>query len=508
MAGILGYDPTMIQGGILGAVAPQMASWQQPVGMFGAALRDAGAYLSGHPADATAVQQYGQDLRRYQAQQGAMQAVQAAQSNDPATSQQGYAAMVALGLDPTPIQKLKANAALPQLMQNLQPSMGFNDNPVGVTPAVNAGPGALPQRQAAQALNAAPAMSMQPSTLSGALQRTGSPELTAEMAPQMIQSQIASQQKIADAKALGQLDAYTPIAQGDPAYAGYRKGTILGRNQLGDIKPLQQSDVMSPEAEAQRERIARVERSAAIEAQMRMYGLGGGQDPTQNAVVQSYRDNILSGNSNLQNVPMPLRGAVSMALQGVGKDQYTPTSSRKYTLAASAITKPYTEQSGYKLTADAVPYLKRIDAAMKTPGSVSDQDLLDSLTKLNTGGNAVTDAQVSLITHGKSLSDWAGVMKNKLGNGGVLSDAQRQEIHQIAGNIYQGYRETYQPIYDQASAQLSAAGIPKAFWTIPDLNAIGDAQMAAGKPAPAKSPLPSPANLPRKNKTIRFEDLP
>ncbi len=146
------------------------------------------------------------------------------------------------------------------------------------------------------------------------------------------------------------------------------------------------------------------------------------------------------------------------------------------TLAASRITQPFTNMSAYKLTADGKPYLERIDAAMKTPGSVSDQDLLDSLTKLNTGGNAVTDAQVSLITHGKSFADTAATFANKFKNGGVLSPDQRQQIHDIAYQIYENYKKGYQPIYDQAAKQLTQAGIPKQFWTIPDLNQLNGPQ--------------------------------
>lgn len=195
MAGILDFYNPQGTGGIL-SPQPQMAPWQQPVGLFGAALRDAGAYLSGHPADANSIQSYGQQINAYNARQQAQQAVQAAQSSDPGTRQQGYAAMVALGLDPSGIQKMQSQAALPQLLQNLQPSPGFNDNPVGVTPAVNAqGPGVDAARAAALQTNAGPAMSMQDATLPGALQRTGVPELTSELALPMIQAQMAAQLK-------------------------------------------------------------------------------------------------------------------------------------------------------------------------------------------------------------------------------------------------------------------------------------------------------------------------
>lgn len=199
MAGILDYlgggDPGT-SGGILGTV-PQMQPWQQPLGMFGSALKDAGAFLSGHPADANNAQQYSAQMQKYQLMQAAQQARVAATSSDPAIRQKGYAAYVALGADPTSLQKMAAQSAMPQLLQNLQPSQGFNDNPVAVTPQVTQNP-TLPQQQAtqaAQATNAAPAMSMQPSTLAGALQRTGSPELSADLAPDIVRQQMQMQAK-------------------------------------------------------------------------------------------------------------------------------------------------------------------------------------------------------------------------------------------------------------------------------------------------------------------------
>ncbi len=152
----------------------------------------------------------------------------------------------------------------------------------------------------------------------------------------------------------------------------------------------------------------------------------------------------------------------------------------------------------YELTANGLPYLQRIDAALKIPGSVSDQDLLDSLTKLNTAGNAVTDAQVKIITDGKSFSDWANTIANKFRTGGVLSADQRKQIRDISNSIYANYKKGYQPVYDQATSQLKAAGIPEAFWTIPDLNKL-NAGVEAGRSSPA-----SPAASPR---VIHWNDM-
>ncbi len=202
-------------------------------------------------------------------------------------------------------------------------------------------------------------------------------------------------------------------------------------------------------------------------------------------VIGSHVKNILSGNETMAQVPAALRNKVSIALQGAGSGSFSPLAGSRLTLASSRITAPFTNMAAYKLTADGLPYLQRIDAAFKHKGSVSDQDLLDSLTKLNTGGNAVTDAQVKLITDGKSFSDTIGTWSNKVQNGGVLSENQRKQIKEIANDIFKNYRKGYQPVYEQASKQLKAAGIPEQFWTIPDLNKLnaGQADILADKPA-------------------------
>lgn len=191
--------------------------------------------------------------------------------------------------------------------------------------------------------------------------------------------------------------------------------------------------------------------------------------------IEDWMQAVQNGNSTIAQVPIALRTAVAHALNtATGPDgaggTYSPLAASRETLAASRIANNFIELPQYQLTANGLPYLQRIDAAIKTPGSVSDQDLLDSLTKLNTAGNAISDAQVKIITDGKSLADIAGTWGNKLANGGVLSNNQRNQIQTIAKNIYSNYKKGYQPVYDQVTAQLSAAGIPKQFWTIPDLN--------------------------------------
>lgn len=153
---------------------------------------------------------------------------------------------------------------------------------------------------------------------------------------------------------------------------------------------------------------------------------------------------------------------------------YSTMDISRYSRAANAIVKNFIGLPQYNLTANGLPYLQRIQAADSIPGSVSDAELLDSIVKLNTGGNQVTEAQVKLITGGRSYADALNVWKNKLGNGGVLSTAQRQQLTALANKVFERYKTDYQPIYEQATKQLKAAGIPEAFWTIPDLNTLSN----------------------------------
>lgn len=205
------------------------------------------------------------------------------------------------------------------------------------------------------------------------------------------------------------------------------------------------------------------------------------------ATVKSYGDNILNGNAMLQNVPQASRDAVSRYISEQ-TDATSPLGAQRSTTAASKITAPYTNLSQYKLAADAQPYLQRIDAASKTPGPVADQDMLDSLTKLNTGGNAVTDAQVKLITDGKSYRDALDTFGKKFTSGGTLSDSMRKQIVEISKAIAANYNKGYQPVYEAATKQLKDAGIKPQFWTIPDLNKFSGAGNASAPPPAGASP--------------------
>lgn len=190
------------------------------------------------------------------------------------------------------------------------------------------------------------------------------------------------------------------------------------------------------------------------------------------AAVQAWIDNVKNGNATMTNVPAAMRTQVAEGLANADTTDFTPLAASRFTTAANKIVANFINLPQYQLTAQGLPYIQRINAAMQTPGSISDQELLDSITKLSTAGNAISDAQVKLITDGQTYKDIVNVAQNKFKTGGVLSNSQRQQLVQVATDIYNAYKTSYQPVYDQATSQLKAAGIPQQFWTIPDLNTL------------------------------------
>lgn len=217
---------------------------------------------------------------------------------------------------------------------------------------------------------------------------------------------------------------------------------------------------------------------------------GSNPDGTPSAATQAYVTAIQNGNATLTNVPAAQRTAVAEALANTNTTSYSPLAASRFATASNRIVSNFIQLPQYQLTANGLPYLQRIAAAEQTPGSISDQELLDSITKLNTAGNAISDAQVRLITDGQSLSDWANVLTHKLGNGGVLSTNQRSQIQTLAQDAYANYAKSYQPVYDQVTAQLTAAGIPQPFWTIPDLNDLSSQSGVTGADAPVENATP------------------
>lgn len=301
----------------------------------------------------------------------------------------------------------------------------------------------------------------------------------------------------------------------------------------------------TPEQVAQAIKGSRIYRKETYIAPPTGGGGGGGvYIPGANPVVDAWITNVKNGNATLTNVPANIRGLVSLGLAGgssvivdsgtdaqvkaiiaanpgeyghaadaidkaFGKGtaskydaqlravyndkqnvsqaftndpSYSPLAGSRFALEATRIAKNYIELPAYQLTANGLPYIQRIQAAIQTPGSVSDQELLDAMTKLSTSGNAVTDAQIKIITGGASYSDKISVLKNRLNKGGVLSSSQRNDLVKTANDIYSAYKRGYQPIYDQVTSQLQQSGVPQSFWTIPDLNALQAAGESGGQP--------------------------
>lgn len=161
-------------------------------------------------------------------------------------------------------------------------------------------------------------------------------------------------------------------------------------------------------------------------------------------------------------------------IQG-NQSSFDPLTIGRYNRAVNSATSILQKNPTFKNIIGSSAYLDRIEAAIKNPGSVGDQELLDSFTQLNTGGNRVTEAQVHLITGSGSFSDLINQFTNKMKTGGALSQDQRNEIVKLSKEVYGNYQKSYKPLYDDAVGRLKAQGIPKQFWNIPSPDTLSRA---------------------------------
>lgn len=195
------------------------------LGILGASLKDALAYWSGRPQDANSLTPALSHADQMRQTQGLLAALN---SPDPAVRQQAYGAYTAMGGDAKPFQQQAAANATPDLLKNLQPGQ--------IT-----APGGSFKLDNGSTLNLDPVSANREAfSLPDALQMTGSPELQAQMAPEVIKDMIARQDK-----------AVTTLPPEDVAAMGFRPGTIVQKDAYGNLKVAQASDLKSPERVAQ-----------------------------------------------------------------------------------------------------------------------------------------------------------------------------------------------------------------------------------------------------------------
>lgn len=152
----------------------------------------------------------------------------------------------------------------------------------------------------------------------------------------------------------------------------------------------------------------------------------------------------------------------------------SPRVTSQWTTATNKELSAFKDLGTYKVLSTVAPYMANIRAAQVNPGSISDLELLDSYVRLSKGGTGqVTGDQVDIALRGASIADSANVLEQKLQNGGVLSPNQRNQLVQLASNVYNENAGDYKKLYVQAIQGLQAQGIPTQFWAnLPDLNSL------------------------------------
>lgn len=219
--------------------------------------------------------------------------------------------------------------------------------------------------------------------------------------------------------------------------------------------------------------------------------------------VEAYKNQVYAGSLDPRNVPVEYRTQMVKSMDNEAKQaeaeskdpRLPPIATSRLTQVAERISSGYRSTSGYKLAVDGLPYIERIKAASSGPHNTqSDAELLDAFTKLNNSGNAITDAQVNLVTGYRSYGDALNVFMNKFKQGGALSDAQRQDIVKLADSTYDNYMKGYQPMYQELTDKLRENRIPERMWPIPNFNTLASKTRAAMEPQKA---LPVPSSVPQ-----------
>lgn len=167
--------------------------------------------------------------------------------------------------------------------------------------------------------------------------------------------------------------------------------------------------------------------------------------------------------SNMAANPAPWQPTGSLSNQRMTRNALTRQ--------ANAAMKNYTDSPTYKNVASGATYLAKLDAGLKNPGSVGDPDIIDSLVKINTGGQgAITEQQYQAYAQGQTWSDKFQVTNGKImATGGTLSPQQRTAIKDLAVDTFSNYQQQYEQLYVQAMKNMQNQQIPSAFWgNLPD----------------------------------------
>lgn len=546
--GILGSLAQQPTGGILGN--GQMQPWQSSLGLLASALKDAGAQLGGRPEDANSVLQYQQLMRQNQLRQAY---ATAATTNDPQAAQQASALILANGGDPTAIQRYRASQAMPQLLDLMKPQTQYSLDPK-----------VAQQIQAGQTTSAAPTISTTPGlSLADALPKLGntlnSQYLSQELGPQLINRAMNQAQRVDPTQygfpagsnayrlpdgrivsdtqsqaAVTQVNAQkkiTPITDPNdprlPPPNARPPGAQYGTDASGNIVMINLGDARSPLAQTQ----AVDQKEAALEAQMRLLGVGspgapGGPaigttgDPLMHPEKPGYTTSLVPGTGGLTQAALD-QSALSYDLTGklpslgFGSNPVTQMQ-RRAIMARGAEMNPggniQANAAQYKSLSNSLTNLTKvkndIETAVNNSAATGNQLISAFQGKVNTSiplanifSNAaayhLTPAEISSYRAG--LQEVANTYSQVFARNGRLTDAVRSRAQAIAdGNISV---DALSKVFDELNTQagLVVKGYGDQIGNVQEqLRSILTGKPAASAPpkAQAKAP-PNPTQLPK-----------
>lgn len=195
-------------------------------------------------------------------------------------------------------------------------------------------------------------------------------------------------------------NSYNALPSTDPAYAGMRAGTVIGRNKLGNTKVMQASDVKSDAAMSQERDLITARENADIAKMQAMYGTGPGGMATPG--TPDPNSGALTGQTGLS------QPALDYLLTGA-----KPRSSQAYMAITKEVTN-FSNKNGIDtgtLTSQAKAYnnILQNNLQRNNQGGVLENEINGTVNTLAPLADAVGQGKVNI---GNIANVWAGKQVN------------------------------------------------------------------------------------------------
>lgn len=220
--------------GLLSFDKPSPSATGNALGLLSAGIMDLGAALSGRPGNVGNLSAFSDERRMQEAQQRFAEALN---SPDPATRQKAYEYAAMNDIDTSKFEARQAASAMPKLLDYMRPRTEAVPEIVSEIPkSIVSLPGGRSMEVGGGKISSgSPVADIPGLSLSEALGKVGSPELSAQMAPQIIKQQLEDESK-----------RVRPLSAQEKKAMGFSENLPVFANAYGEVTVKADPTVMTP----------------------------------------------------------------------------------------------------------------------------------------------------------------------------------------------------------------------------------------------------------------------